>query len=205
VKIIKPRDPNSKIDIEREIAILKQLKHSNIVELYDVFYNEPMQGCISLILEVVPNGELFDFIVARGRLKEAMARRFFRQVASGIEYLHANNIIHRDLKPENLLLDAECNIKIVDFGFSNIVRNGGELFSTFCGSPIYAAPEIILQKKYHGPAVDIWSIGVILYVLVIGRLPWKLENNGRITDLNASSMESTTCLRRLVYQADASI
>lgn len=182
VKIMMPKDSATKYDIDREITILKRLKHPNIVQLLDVLYDEPA-GCTSLIMEIVPNGELFDYVVAHGRVKEHTARKFFYQVASGIDYLHSNNVIHRDLKPENLLLDADCNIKIADFGFSNIIRPG-KLFSTFCGSPIYAPPEIILEKKYSGPAVDIWSLGVILFVLVTGSLPWKLEKTGRIADID---------------------
>lgn len=182
VKIMMPKDNSTKYDIDREITILKRLKHPNIVQLLDVLYDEP-PGCTSLIMEIVPNGELFDYVVAHGRVKENMARKFFYQVASGIDYLHSNSVIHRDLKPENLLLDADCNIKIADFGFSNIIRPG-KLFSTFCGSPIYAPPEIILEKRYSGPAVDIWSLGVILFVLVTGSLPWKLEKTGRIADID---------------------
>lgn len=182
VKIMMPKDSATKYDIDREITILKRLKHPNIVQLLDVLYDEPA-GCTSLIMEIVPNGELFDYVVAHGRVKENTARKFFYQVASGIDYLHSNNVIHRDLKPENLLLDADCNIKIADFGFSNIIRPG-KLFSTFCGSPIYAPPEIILEKRYSGPAVDIWSLGVILFVLVTGSLPWKLEKTGRIADID---------------------
>lgn len=182
VKIMMPKDTSSRTDIDREIAILKRLQHPHIVQLLDVMYDDP-PGCTSLILEVVPNGELFDYIVAHGRVKEHVARKFFYQAATGIDYLHKNNVIHRDLKPENLLLDAECNIKIADFGFSNIIRPG-KLFSTFCGSPIYAPPEIIMEKRYSGPAVDIWSLGVILFVIVTGSLPWKLEKTGRIADID---------------------
>lgn len=182
VKIMMPKDTSSRQDIDREITILKRLKHPHIVQLLDVLYDQP-PGCTSLILEVVPNGELFDYVVAHGRVKESVARKFFYQAATGIDYLHSNNVIHRDLKPENLLLDAESNIKIADFGFSNIIRPG-KLFSTFCGSPIYAPPEIILEKQYSGPAVDIWSLGVILFVIVTGSLPWKLERTGRIADID---------------------
>lgn len=182
VKIMMPKDHSSRVDVDREINILKRLKHPHIVQLLDVLYDQP-PGCTSLILEVVPNGELFDYVVAHGRVKESVARKFFYQAATGIDYLHSNNVIHRDLKPENLLLDAESNIKIADFGFSNIMRPG-KLFSTFCGSPIYAPPEIILEKQYSGPAVDIWSLGVILFVIVTGSLPWKLERTGRIADID---------------------
>eukprot|EP01111_Echinosteliopsis_oligospora_P016364 TRINITY_DN6771_c0_g1_i2.p1 TRINITY_DN6771_c0_g1~~TRINITY_DN6771_c0_g1_i2.p1 ORF type:complete len:638 (-),score=152.83 TRINITY_DN6771_c0_g1_i2:33-1853(-) len=180
MKFVHPPDAGVRADVEREISILRQLKHPNIVQLYDVIYPDTKSIC--LVMEIVPNGELFDYVVARGRVKEAKAKQFFRQLVSGISYLHSKNVVHRDLKPENLLLDADCNIKIADFGFSNTIKQGN-LLSTFCGSPVYAAPEIVLQKKYNGPAVDIWSLGVILYVLVVGVLPWKLERTGRITDI----------------------
>ena len=109
------------------------------------------------------------------QLTESEARRFFQQLVSGIECCHLNNIVHRDLKPENLLLDSHNNIKIADFGFANIVRDG-YLFSTSCGSKNYAAPEIIDGRIYSGPEVDIWSCGVILYALVYGRLPFDEES-----------------------------
>eukprot|EP01111_Echinosteliopsis_oligospora_P000632 TRINITY_DN1070_c0_g1_i1.p1 TRINITY_DN1070_c0_g1~~TRINITY_DN1070_c0_g1_i1.p1 ORF type:complete len:749 (+),score=253.74 TRINITY_DN1070_c0_g1_i1:425-2671(+) len=182
IKIMKPHETNNRAEVDREIAVLKLLQHPNIVRLFEVIEDEPT-GRIYLVLELVAGGELFDYIVARGRIKEKEARKFFRQMISGVEYCHANLVIHRDLKPENLLIDAEGNVKINDFGFSNLI-SPGKLFSTFCGSPIYAPPEIILEKEYVGQAVDIWSMGVILYALVNGQLPWRLGKNGRIVDID---------------------
>jgi len=182
IKIMKPQELKDKSDIEREINILKLLKHPNIVDLYEVLHDD--QGKIYLVLELITGGELFDFIVARGRVKEREAKRLFRQMISAVEYCHGNLIVHRDLKPENLLLDGEGNIKINDFGFSNVIKPG-KLFSTFCGSPLYAAPEIFLAKEYTGPEVDIWSMGVILYVLVFGQLPWAVGKDGRVDDLDS--------------------
>ena len=181
VKIMRPHETNNRAEVEREISVLKLLKHPNIVQLFEVIEDE--NGRIFLVLELVAGGELFDYIVARGRVKEKEARKFFRQIISGVEYCHANLVVHRDLKPENLLLDADGNVKINDFGFSNLIRPG-KLFNTFCGSPIYAPPEIILEKEYVGPTVDIWSMGVILYALVNGQLPWRLGKNGRIIDID---------------------
>lgn len=183
IKIMKPQEVKDKGDIEREINILKLLKHPNIVELYESIHDEA-NGKVYLVLELVNGGELFDYIVARGRVKEKEARKLFRQIISAVEYCHGNLIVHRDLKPENLLLDSDGNIKINDFGFSNVIKPG-KLFTTFCGSPLYAAPEIFLAKEYTGPEVDIWSMGVILYVLVCGQLPWAVGRDGRVEDLDA--------------------
>lgn len=182
VKIMKPQEVKDRSDIEREISILKLLKHPNIVDLYEVIQDN--DGRIYLVLELVTGGEMFDYIVTRGKIKEREAKRFFRQMVSAVEYCHGNLIVHRDLKPENLLLDSEGNIKINDFGFSNVIKPG-KLFSTFCGSPLYAAPEIFLAKEYIGPEVDIWSMGVILYVLVFGQLPWAVAKDGRVDDLDS--------------------
>lgn len=170
------KDAHNKKGILREISILKLLDHPNIVKLHDVV-EDGKTGTFYLVLELANGGELFDYIVARGRLREKEARKFFRQIISGVEYCHSCLVIHRDLKPENLLLDAEGNIKINDFGFSNIMVPG-ERFSTFCGSVSYVAPEIIKNIKYVGPEIDIWSMGVILYTLVCGRLPWPETTDG---------------------------
>lgn len=119
--------------------------------------------------------ELFDYIVQHGKMKEPEARRFFQQIICAVEYCHRHKIVHRDLKPENLLLDENLNVKIADFGLSNIMTDGNFL-KTSCGSPNYAAPEVINGKLYAGPEVDVWSCGVILYVLLVGRLPFDDEH-----------------------------
>ncbi len=118
--------------------------------------------------------ELFDYIVQHGKLTEDKARRFFQQIVCAVEYCHRHKIVHRDLKPENLLLDNSQNVKIADFGLSNIMTDGNFL-KTSCGSPNYAAPEVISGKLYAGPEVDVWSCGIILYVLLVGRLPFDDE------------------------------
>jgi len=128
-----------------------------------------------MVTEYITGGELFDYIIENGRLSECESRRFFQQTISGIEYFHRKLIVHRDLKPENLLLDSHLNIKIADFGLSNIIKDGLFL-KTSCGSPNYAAPEVISGRPYLGPEVDIWSCGIIMYALLCGSLPFDDEN-----------------------------
>ncbi|KAI1751770.1 protein kinase SNF1 [Xylaria castorea] len=153
--------------VEREIEYLQLLRHPHIIKLYSVIKT---QNEIIMVLEFAGD-ELFDFIVARGKLDELYARRFFQQMVCAVEYCHRHKVVHRDLKPENLLLDDQLNVKIADFGLSNIMTDGNFL-KTSCGSPNYAAPEVIGGKLYAGPEVDVWSCGVILYVLLVGRLPF---------------------------------
>ena len=154
--------------IKREIDNLKIFRHPHIIKLYQVI-STPTD--IFMIMEYVSGGELFDYIVKKGKLKEHEARRFFQQIISGVEYCHKHMIVHRDLKPENLLLDSHNNVKIADFGLSNMMMDG-EFLRTSCGSPNYAAPEVISGKLYAGPEVDIWSSGIILYALLCGSLPF---------------------------------
>lgn len=158
--------------LQREIRFLKLLHHPHIVKVYDVIETAEH---IYIIMEYAAGGELFDYIVAHKRVKEKEARSFFRMVLSAVDYCHKNAVIHRDLKPENLLLDERKWIKIIDFGFGNNFTRDG-LLDTFCGSPFYAAPEMILGKKYEGPEVDMWSLGVILFALLCGHLPFDDEN-----------------------------
>ncbi|KAI9217042.1 kinase-like domain-containing protein, partial [Blastocladiella britannica] len=158
--------------IQREIRFLKLLHHPHIVKVYEVHETTEQ---IFIVMEFVQGGELFDYIVSHKRVKEKEARAFYRMMLSALHYCHANAVIHRDLKPENLLLDTDKTIKIIDFGFGNTFKPHG-LLETFCGSPFYAAPEMILGKKYEGPEVDMWSVGVILFALLCGHLPFDDEN-----------------------------
>mmetsp|Transcript_34149 Transcript_34149/g.93912 ORF Transcript_34149/g.93912 Transcript_34149/m.93912 type:complete len:530 (-) Transcript_34149:392-1981(-) len=158
--------------VRREIKILKLFYHPHIIRLYEVIYT-PTD--IYMVMEFVPGGELFDFIVSNGRLSEPRARVMFQQLISGVEYCHQHMVVHRDLKPENLLLDADQQLRIADFGLSNVMKDG-DFFKTSCGSPNYAAPEVISGKLYAGPEVDVWSCGVILYALLCGSLPFDDEN-----------------------------
>ncbi|XP_055694864.1 5'-AMP-activated protein kinase catalytic subunit alpha-2 [Lutzomyia longipalpis] len=158
--------------IRREIQNLKLFRHPHIIKLYQVI-STPTD--IFMIMEYVSGGELFDYIVRHGKLQEHEARRFFQQIISGVDYCHRHMIVHRDLKPENLLLDHNMHVKIADFGLSNMMLDG-EFLRTSCGSPNYAAPEVISGKLYAGPEVDIWSCGVILYALLCGTLPFDDEH-----------------------------
>ncbi|XP_019881345.1 5'-AMP-activated protein kinase catalytic subunit alpha-2 [Aethina tumida] len=158
--------------IRREIQNLKLFRHPHIIKLYQVI-STPTD--IFMIMEYVSGGELFDYIVNHGKLQEHDARRFFQQIISGVDYCHRHMIVHRDLKPENLLLDHNMHVKIADFGLSNMMMDG-EFLRTSCGSPNYAAPEVISGKLYAGPEVDIWSCGVILYALLCGTLPFDDEH-----------------------------
>lgn len=158
--------------IKREIQNLKLFRHPHIIKLYQVI-STPTD--IFMIMEYVSGGELFDYIVKRGKLQEHEARRFFQQIISGVDYCHRHMIVHRDLKPENLLLDHNMHVKIADFGLSNMMMDG-EFLRTSCGSPNYAAPEVISGKLYAGPEVDVWSCGVILYALLCGTLPFDDEH-----------------------------
>ncbi|KAF5205632.1 CBL-interacting serine/threonine-protein kinase [Thalictrum thalictroides] len=160
--------------IKREIAIMRRMHHHNIVKLYEVLATKTK---IYFVLEFVKGGELFDK-VAKGRLNEDISRRYFQQLISAVGYCHSHGVFHRDLKPENLLLDEIGDLKVSDFGLSAVteqIRNDG-LLHTLCGTPAYVAPEILAKKGYDGAKVDIWSCGIILFVLTAGYLPFNNVN-----------------------------
>ncbi|KAK3134056.1 hypothetical protein QOZ80_6AG0544480 [Eleusine coracana subsp. coracana] len=159
--------------IKREISIMKIVRHPNIVRLNEVLAGRTK---IYIILELITGGELFDRIARQGKLRENEARKYFQQLIDGIDYCHSKGVYHRDLKPENLLLDARGNLKVSDFGLSTLSQKGVGLLHTTCGTPNYVAPEVLSSDGYDGSAADIWSCGVILYVLMAGYLPFE-END----------------------------
>ncbi|XP_069745279.1 serine/threonine-protein kinase SIK1 isoform X2 [Narcine bancroftii] len=176
--------------VHREVQIMKLLNHPHIIKLYqNEAISQPVgpdfdapvstschlvmesQDMLYIVTEFAQNGEMFDYLSACGPLSEQEARDKFCQILSAVEYCHRLHIVHRDLKSENLLLDTNMNVKIADFGFGTFYKSG-ELLSTWCGSPPYAAPEVFEGKSYEGPHLDVWSLGVVLYVLVCGSLPF---------------------------------
>ena len=179
VKVLEKERIGDVADVERvarEIHILKLIRHPNIIQLFEII-ETPKQ--LYLIMEFASGGEVFDYIVSHSRVKEREACRFFQQIISGVEYISRLGVVHRDLKPENLLLNYDKSIKIVDFGLSNTYKSK-ELLKTACGSPCYAAPEMIAGKMYEGVKVDIWSCGVILFALVCGYLPFEDPNTSEL-------------------------
>ncbi|KAF6730302.1 Serine/threonine-protein kinase SIK2 [Oryzias melastigma] len=160
--------PSNLEKIYREVQIMKLLNHPHIIKLYQVMETKDM---LYIVTEYAKNGEMFDYLTSNGRMSEDEARKKFWQILTAVDYCHRHHIVHRDLKTENLLLDSNMNIKLADFGFGNFY-NAGEPLSTWCGSPPYAAPEVFEGKEYEGPQLDIWSLGVVLYVLVCGSLPF---------------------------------
>lgn len=159
--------------IEREIVIMKLISHANVMALFEVWENKSE---LYLVLEYVDGGELFDYLVSRGKLPEREAIHYFKQIVEGVSYCHSFNICHRDLKPENLLLDKKNRkIKIADFGMAAL-ELPNKLLKTSCGSPHYASPEIVMGRPYHGGPSDVWSCGIVLFALLTGHLPFNDDN-----------------------------
>ncbi|KAG9143427.1 hypothetical protein Leryth_022993 [Lithospermum erythrorhizon] len=162
-------------NIKREISIMRGLNHPNIVKLFEVLASKSK---IYLVMEFVKGGELFARIANKGRLSEELCRKMFQQLISAVSYCHARGVYHRDLKPENMLIDENGDLKVSDFGlsaFSVQIRKDG-LLHTLCGTPAYVAPEILAKKGYDGAKIDVWSCGVILFVLSAGYLPFNDPN-----------------------------
>lgn len=161
--------------IKREVSIMRLVRHPNIVRLYEVMASKTK---IYFVMEYVKGGELFNRVADNGKLKEEEARKYFQQLISAVDFCHSRGVYHRDLKPENLLLDDNGNVKVSDFGLSALpeqFRKDG-LLHTACGTPAYVAPEVITKKGYDGAMADIWSCGVILFVLMAGYLPFQDAN-----------------------------
>ncbi|CAD8087328.1 unnamed protein product [Paramecium sonneborni] len=189
--------------VSREIHILKLIRHKHVIQLYEIIETKKY---IFLVMEFCDGGELFDYIVKHQKLSEIEACKLIQELISGIEYIHKLNIVHRDLKPENLLLDYQKSLKIVDFGLSNTYKQGEQL-KTACGSPCYAAPEMIQGNKYNSLLVDIWSCGVILFASICGYLPFEDVNtsalykkilNGEYQIPNFVSPEGTSFLKGIL-------
>lgn len=164
----KIKDEQDLVHIRREIEIMSSLCHPHIISIYEVFENKDK---IVIVMEYASQGDLYDYVCDKRKLSEHEARHFFRQIVSAVHYCHQNGIVHRDLKLENILLDGNGNVKIADFGLSNLYHRD-EYLQTFCGSPLYASPEIVNGRPYRGPEVDTWSLGVLLYTLVHGTMPF---------------------------------
>ncbi|XP_037494765.1 CBL-interacting serine/threonine-protein kinase 1 isoform X3 [Jatropha curcas] len=183
--------------IKREIATLKLLKHPNVVRLHEVLASKSK---IYMVLEYVNGGELFDRIASKGKLPEAQGRKLFQQLIDGVSYCHNKGVFHRDLKLENVLVDSKGNIKISDFGLSALPKHFRDdgLLHTTCGSPNYVAPEILSNRGYNGATSDIWSCGVILYVILTGYLPFDDRNL-------AVLYQKFSCLIFQIFKGDAQI
>ncbi|KAJ3437297.1 protein kinase [Anaeramoeba flamelloides] len=180
IKIIQKKDISNSPDllekVRREIAVQRLIKHPNVLRIHNVYETNEN---LFIILEYVPGGELFDYIVKRGSIPREEARFFFQQIIFAIDYCHSFLITHRDLKPENLLLDEHNNVKIADFGMARIMHKN-TLLETSCGSPHYASPEVIKGVAYDGKKSDTWSCGVILYALLCGYLPFDDDNYSKL-------------------------
>eukprot|EP00124_Ichthyophonus_hoferi_P003337 Ihof_evm3s284 gene=Ihof_evmTU3s284 len=171
-KAVLSRDRNVKERVEREIEMLKLLSHPNILKLYDVCESDT---ALYIVLEYAENGDLYDYILQYNRLSTNQVHRLFQQIIDAVDYFHQCFVCHHDLKPENILLDSHGEIKIADFGLAAL-QYKGMLLDQSCGSPHYASPEIIRGMKYNGMLSDLWSCGIILYVMLTGSLPFEDEN-----------------------------
>ncbi|KAM4585237.1 maternal embryonic leucine zipper kinase [Odontesthes bonariensis] len=175
IKIMNKKDLGEDLPrVKVEIEAMKNLSHQHICRLYHVIETSTQ---IFMVLEYCPGGELFDYIIAKDRLSEQETRVFFRQIVSAMAYVHSQGYAHRDLKPENLLIDEDHNLKLIDFGLCAKPKGGlGYELMTCCGSPAYAAPELIQGKAYIGSEADVWSMGVLLFALLCGYLPFDDDN-----------------------------
>uniref|UniRef100_A0A8C1JMF9 Maternal embryonic leucine zipper kinase n=1 Tax=Cyprinus carpio TaxID=7962 RepID=A0A8C1JMF9_CYPCA len=175
IKIMEKKDLGDDLPrVKTEIEAMKNLSHQHVCRLYHVIETSSK---IYMVLEYCPGGELFDYIIAKDRLSEEETRVFFRQIISALAYVHSKGYAHRDLKPENLLIDENHNLKLIDFGLCAKPKGGlGLELLTCCGSPAYAAPELIQGKAYIGSEADVWSMGVLLYALLCGFLPFDDDN-----------------------------
>jgi 5'-AMP-activated protein kinase catalytic alpha subunit len=179
IKLIDKQKIHSEADrrrLAKELKILRKVRHPNIIQLYEILEDSRYYYVAT---EYASRGELFDHIVKNEKLTEFEASKILQQMVNAIEYLHELGVVHRDLKPENILLDYKYNVKIIDFGLSNIYNRGDSLM-TACGSPCYAAPEMLSGKSYNPLKIDIWSLGIILYAMCFGFLPFDHSDSAQL-------------------------
>jgi len=163
-------------NLTKEVRLLMRLDHPNVIKMYQVFDTDA-ELCI--VMEHA-KGELIDYIAATGSLSEREARKYFRQLISALQHCHAAGVVHRDLKLENLLLSHEKNLLLSDFGLGRTILSSEQTLGTFCGTPLYAAPELVSATRYSGPPVDVWSMGVVLYIMCSGKPPFQAANIGEL-------------------------
>ncbi|CAD2222278.1 Protein tyrosine kinase/Protein kinase domain/Kinase-like, putative [Angomonas deanei] len=177
-KKVLSKDAQLQKQFYQEIMIGRKLKHPNVVPIVDLMESKKYYF---IVMPLMSGGELFQHIAREGRLGESEARKFFQELIAGVHYLHANGYTHRDLKPENILLDEDQRLHIGDLG--TIRDQPDSLLQTVCGTPNYGAPEILMGKGYNGLTADIWSCGVVLYVMLAGRLPFDHEDQHKLEKL----------------------
>lgn len=172
-------DEFSKKKVFQEVYLLKKIKHSNVIRLLEVFESEKH---MLIVMEYAGGGDLLRLIKKKGKLDEGDTKYIFKQIVYGIAHIHCRSVIHRDIKLDNILLDSEKGVKICDFGVSKIIKKG-QVIQEQCGTPAYLAPEIILDKGYEGFFVDVWSLGVLLYAMLTGTVPFKAPNLEELHEL----------------------
>lgn len=171
-----PMPPDEIVTVP-EARHMMRLKHPHILKLFEVVDTEEH---LHLVMEYAPRGDLCAYLMEAGKLSESAARAWFRQLVSAVQYCHQKNVVHLDIKLQNILVDGQKNIKLADFGLSERFTPGLRL-DKFCGTPEYAAPEIKKQQKYHGPPADVWSLGVVLYSMITGRLPFDAATSQKLS------------------------
>ncbi|KAK9723664.1 hypothetical protein RND81_05G016500 [Saponaria officinalis] len=176
VSKIKVEKKNMATHLKREVSVMQRLRHPNIIRIIEVLATKTE---VYIVMEYAKGGELFDK-VAKGRFSENLGRRYFQQLISAVGYCHSRGVFHRDLKPENLLLDENWDLKITDFGLSAVKTETNTMLRTVCGTPAYVAPEVLAEKGYFGEKIDVWSCGIILFVLTAGYLPFNDTNLMRL-------------------------
>jgi len=166
------KDDFTRRKVFQEVYLLKKIKHSNVIRLLEVFESSKH---LLMVMEFAGGGDLLQLIKRKSRLKESDAKFIFKQICYGLAHIHCRSVIHRDIKLDNILLDCEKGVKICDFGVSKIIKKG-QIIQEQCGTPAYLSPEIIIDKGYEGFYVDIWSLGVLLFAMLCGTVPFKAPN-----------------------------